>query len=69
MCKNCSCKELTQEERFEKLFLDYFSYIYEFEIGHKNDFKPEKIHYFVNRESFKQDIQEMGSNIMEWDGY
>ena len=62
-------KELTQEQRFEQLYKDYWSYVFEFEVLYKNDFTPDKHHHFVNREDFRERLKEDGMVIKVTDGY
>ena len=56
---------MTKEEKFEQLFKDYWLYVYEFEVGYPEDFKPEPPY----REDFKLRLYEDGMAIKVNEGY
>jgi hypothetical protein len=63
--------KMNKEERFEKLYNDFFSYIYKYEVGYENDFTSNKEKYIngVNRTNFREILQEAGMQIKVCDGY
>ena len=62
---------MNREERFEELYCKFWEYVYEYEVGYKEDFKSEKECFSngVNREDFKELIGEAGMRIKVVDGY
>jgi hypothetical protein len=60
---------MNKEERFEKLYIEYWSYVYEFEVGYKDNFNPDKRNRSFDRDSFKEQLYEDGMAIKVNDGY
>ena len=59
-----------QAALFEKLYLDYFTYVYKYEVGYPDDFNQDgEYSNCTDRERFLEDIQEAGMRIKVLDGY
>lgn len=59
-----------QAAAFEKLYLDYFTYVYTYEVGYPDDFDREgNFSNFTDRENFAEELQEAGMRIKVLDGY
>ena len=60
---------MNKEERFAQLFLDYYAYVYEFEVHYKDNFKPNVYNMSYDREFFAERIQDDGMAIKVNEGY
>ena len=62
---------MDREERFEELYCKFWEYVYEYEVGYKGDFRKgiESFSNGVNREEFKELLEEAGMRIKVVDGY
>ncbi len=58
---------MNQEQEFEELFNLYWKYVYKYEVGHPDDFNPNKPHY--KRDEFRQQLYEEGMTIKISEGY
>jgi hypothetical protein len=60
-----------KEERFEELYCKFWEYVYEYEVGYKEDFHKDKECYGnrVSRMDFKDMLEEAGMVIKVCDGY
>lgn len=56
-----------QAEEFENLFQAYWKYVYKYEVGHIEDFTPDKPHY--QRKDFKLQLADEGMGIKVREGY
>ena len=59
--------EKTKKEEFEALYLAYWKYVYKYEVGHENDFEPDKPSY--KRDDFRQQLEDEGMAIKVNGGY
>lgn len=57
----------SQREEFEKLYLQYWTYIYKYEIGYIGDFNPNKPSYA--RQDFSDQLYDEGMTIKVNHGY
>lgn len=60
---------MTKEERFEKLYQDFYEYVFEFEVGYKEDFNKDKPRYYMDRNNFKELLEDCGREIKCQEGY
>jgi hypothetical protein len=62
-------KDAQQAEDFEKLYQAYYHYIYKYEVGHEEDWVPEKVRFGYLRTDFKEELSEQGLAIKVNEGY
>lgn len=60
---------MSKQKDFEELYEAYWKYVYKYEVGYPEDFKPEKYHHHVNKQDFKERLVEDGMIIKVSDGY
>jgi len=58
-----------QQKDFEELFLKYYTYVYKYEVGYEEDFKPDACEWQWNRNSFLHELYDAGMTIKVVDGY
>lgn len=61
-----------QEADFEAAYISYFTYVYKYEVGHQDDFKPNgnpKYSLSEDRDSFKEALEHSGMCIKVNAGY
>ena len=57
------------KEEFEALYLAYYKFVYKWEVGHEEDFNPQKMEYPYTREDFKSVLYDEGHSIRVNHGY
>jgi len=57
----------SQEEQFEKLFQLYWQYVYKYEVGYPEDWKPNDPWY--KRNEFREQLEDEGMTIKVTEGY
>lgn len=60
---------MSKEEHFELLFLAYWHYVYQYEVGRLEDFNPDEPVYQCQRDDFMEQLVDDGMLIKVTQGY